>query len=174
MSFWSFVDICLIGNHTTSSFLYDFIMLFAIYLKRALLIIKAVWWPIVVNVCVMLVSFGQLSHWQSYHIFFFILNKASIRMSMSLYTCFIDHIRLNKWQDFYKQTFCRTWKIPIDLFDFFVFNNFTEISGKKPDGGYYTCMDVGVKIHSFSKRWYIYSLIFKQLLATSTIYIYKL
>ena len=33
---------------------------------------KAVWWSIVVNVCVILVSCGQLSHWQSYHIFFFI------------------------------------------------------------------------------------------------------
>ena len=29
-------------------------------------------WPIVVNVCVILVSCGQLSHWQSYHIFSFI------------------------------------------------------------------------------------------------------
>ena len=43
---------------------------YAVYVLCSLL--KAVLWPIVVNVCVNLVSCGQLSHWQSYHIFFFI------------------------------------------------------------------------------------------------------
>ena len=33
-------------------------------------LLKAVQWPIVVNFCVILVSCGELSHWQSYQIFF--------------------------------------------------------------------------------------------------------
>ena len=32
--------------------------------------LKAVRWPIIVNFCIILVSCGELSHWQSYHIFF--------------------------------------------------------------------------------------------------------
>ena len=36
-------------------------------------LLKAVRWPKVVNFCVILVSCGELYHWQSYHIFFFFL-----------------------------------------------------------------------------------------------------
>ena len=36
-------------------------------------LLKAVRLPIIVNFCVILVSCGELSHWQSYYIFFFII-----------------------------------------------------------------------------------------------------
>ena len=46
-------------------------------------LLKAVWWPIVVNFCVILVSCGQLTHWHSYHIFYFIwsANELTYRIS---------------------------------------------------------------------------------------------
>ena len=36
-------------------------------------------WPMVVNFCVILVSCGQFSNWQSYHIFFFILHALTLK-----------------------------------------------------------------------------------------------
>ena len=42
---------------------------------------KVVGWPIFVNFCVILVSCGELSHWHSYHIFFFIIKHFKLKHS---------------------------------------------------------------------------------------------
>ena len=46
-------------------------------------LLRAVRWSIFVNFCVILVSCGELSHWQSYHIFFFMFQVFHIIISFN-------------------------------------------------------------------------------------------
>ena len=84
-------------------------------------LLKAVRWPRVVNFCVILVSCGELSHWQSYHIFFFYIYTISIEKCQVEYEnhLLIIPYRNSQIQSFVLERIQGFVKCTLVLFEFF-------------------------------------------------------